>query len=91
MLIRHPRSCGLTCAAFTFHGPHEVVGPLLAVQRLQQIKNIIIKHEMDQVEGPCRHTETTHSCYFYQKLQKEGFNQRLNEMVQCGGRHKTHL
>lgn len=43
---------GLTCAGLPLHGPHQVVGPLLAVQRLQQVKHIIVKHEVDQVEGP---------------------------------------
>jgi len=43
----------LTCAALSLHCLHEVVGSLLAVQGLQQVENIIIKHEVDQVEGPC--------------------------------------
>ena len=50
-------SNGLTCAALALHGPHKVVGPLLAVQGLQQVKNILIKHEMDKVEGPCMDTK----------------------------------
>lgn len=49
-----PTAGALTCAALAFHGPHEVVGPLLAVQGLQQVKYIVVKHEMDQVEGACR-------------------------------------
>lgn len=48
---------GLTCAAVSLHGPHEVVGSLLAVQGLQQVKHIVIKHEVDQVEGACRQTD----------------------------------
>ena len=47
----------LTCAAVSLHGPHEVVGSLLAVQGLQQVKHIVIKHEVDQVEGACRRTD----------------------------------
>lgn len=49
-----PTAGALTCAALAFHGPHEVVGSLLAVQGLQQVKHIVVKHEMDQVEGACR-------------------------------------
>ena len=56
---------GLTCAALTLHGPHEVVGSLLAVQRLQQVKNIIIKHEVDQVEGAW--TQTHRRSVIHQK------------------------
>lgn len=41
----------LTRAAVPLHRPHEVVGSLLAVQRLQQVKNVVVKHEVDQVEG----------------------------------------
>lgn len=51
-LVRPPGS-SLTCAALSLHGPHEVVGSLLTVQWLQQVEHIIIKHEVDQVEGPC--------------------------------------
>ena len=63
----------LTCAAVSLHGPHEVVGSLLAVQGLQQVKHIVIKHEVDQVEGACRRTDRmsltqrTRVCYLYQR------------------------
>ena len=56
-LVRRTTGSSLTCAALALHGPHEVVGPLLAVQGLQQVKHIIIKHEMDQVEGACVDTQ----------------------------------
>lgn len=48
---------GLTCAALPFHGPHQVVGSLLTVQRLQQVEHVVVKHEVDQVEGPCVPTD----------------------------------
>lgn len=56
-LVQRPSGRILTCAALPFHGPHQVIGPLLAVQGLQQVKHIIIKHQMDQVEGPCKNTQ----------------------------------
>lgn len=53
---------GLTCAALALHGSHKVIGPLLAVQGFQQVKHIIIKHKMDQVEGPCRRFIQRNTC-----------------------------
>lgn len=50
----------LTCAALPFHCPHQVVGSLLTVQRLQQVKHIIVKHEVDQVERSCVQTDAQH-------------------------------
>lgn len=44
---------GFTCAALPLHGPQEVIGSLLAVQGFQQVKHIVIKHQVDQVEGSC--------------------------------------
>lgn len=51
---------GLTCAALPLHGPHQVVGSLLTVQRLQQVEHVVVKHEVDQVEGACVETDAQH-------------------------------
>lgn len=71
----------LTCAALALHGPHQVVGPLLAVQGLQQVKHIIIKHEMDQVEGAC--VDTQDEFYTEKVVQNHMWLYRIKCVLKC--------